>query len=242
MRRPRLVAIARDVAVAVTLILAVAKAASATPILTVTGVRDSYENLAISSARGVGFSIASTYYNVEVAIYLTAFQLASSSTTASLSSFLTTQYGAGTTAASHEIASASTMVTVPNSPSSDPATWVINPYTVITVPVLTAGTYYLTLVGTTVPQSVYWLRTGSGAQTIVSAGATLAENFLFAGVPASYVPASPFNSTMSPYMWFRVSGDTQPTNGAPVPEPASLLLVGAGFAAAGCRRYRARRP
>jgi hypothetical protein len=127
--------------------------------------------------------------------------------------YLTNQIGPGTTAA-NEIASA---------PFTFPATAIET--LLLTGLTLGPGTYYLTLTATNGGSAGWW---GTNAQTVTTApGATLSSDY-DTFTPATYPPATNFNTTATTNLLFKVTG-------TPVPEPSTLaaLLTGIGLIAVG---------
>lgn len=178
----------------------------------------------LSNNPGVAFTLASAHNNVSIGVSLLAF---GGSGDWNLNAFLTTQIGPGTTAASHEVASVSQVITVPGSPFAAPYT--ITPTTIFSGLNLAAGTYYLTLSGTYNTQNAWWAGSPTAdLSTVTSSGASVAAPYYYFSLPDfSYLPSSPFPVFSNAYgYWFSVTGDLVESN---VPEPWSGALLLAGW-------------
>jgi MYXO-CTERM domain-containing protein len=146
--------------------------------------------------------------------------------------WLMTQVGAGTTAALHQVATASLNIT---------GGFALRD--LFTIPTLGPGTYYLVIQGDEANGPIYW--EGSGSNFIVSPwptvttapGVTDRGDSIRSGSVASFAPASGFFSPnfASTLLFTVTSEDEPPANGA-VPEPATGLLAAAALAGLAFRR------
>jgi len=162
----------------------------------------------------VGFSLASEYTNVSIDVPFFTNSLG----VGNLTVYLTTQLGAGTTAASHEIWNSTAPLVLPGS---------IPQYqTILTGLTLGPGDFYLTLAGSGVAVDALWISsTSPNLTTTTSGGAVLTDSLLYAAPPGTYLPASTFLQ-QDPYsFWFRVTGDAVES----VPEPGTAVFAIPGF-------------
>jgi hypothetical protein len=234
---------ARGVVLVCGLVVSCSRYAYATPIVVVTGPNDvgtvGWTSTTEGFAIGVGFSTSATYTNVDIAVSL--FTFSASSVPSAFQVYLTTQVGPGTTVA-NEIASSAPALSVPTSDVFAP--FDINPYTVLSIPTLSPGSYYLTL-RDTVDGDINVVSSPAALASIVTAsGVFLTAPELFGGYSAeAYLPASTFDPPGgSPQdLWFSITGTPQDSDVSPIPEPVSLVLVGTGLADLGIRRFRRRR-
>jgi hypothetical protein len=191
--------------------------ASANVIYSVTGSNPSLSCLGINCFSQVlmaSWTSTVDYDNVSIAV-----EIGTDDPTATISAFLTTQIGLGTTAAADELAA----VTLAP-PSTDSVE------TLFTGASLPAGTYYLVLSGPAAGSSApYWysfdtptVTTGIG----VTAGDPGVANLFDGTVNSLYAPASIFDTANPIFPAILVAG----TPVANTPEPPSWLLLVVGLA------------
>jgi len=205
--------------------------AQSLPAVTIISVTDSDPdlpgngNIVSNTALAMSWQQSQGFNNVTVSAAIGA-NLPIGSGEPVITAFLTTQVGAGTTLATHQVATAS--VNVPLSGDPHPLLTIFSGLT------LGPGTYFL---------SVFHSSGGSpdwnfepSATVTSDVGATAAGLYRalspFDGV---YLPASTFSLLTSGSGFFTVTGDVDNA----VPEPSTFALIGIGIAAVAFRRYRA---
>jgi hypothetical protein len=205
--------------------------AQAATIVSVSGPNDISTNFtSLGNNLMVGFSTTTAYTNVAVSVSLNAFFGGGDW---NLAAYLTDQVGPGTTAV-NEIASSSSVISIPGSPLFDPYT--ITPYTVFSGLTLPAGSYYLILSGTFETATVNWVGyPTAGLSVFTEPGAAVTRSFTQAGAPDPYLPASDFGDFQGAGLWFTVTGD------AAIPEPSTVAMCLGGVLALAGTQLRRRR-
>ena len=194
------------------LCLATSAVAHASTIVSVSGANAGGFELSAIQVVGASWTQTSNYADVSITADLNGL------TTDSVTAYLTTQIGPGTTSAS-EVAQAT--VALPGVLLQD--------VLLLQIPLLSSGTYYLTLYDPGNPNSAFdsW---GDTASELIATdqGVTRNGDYAFTNFggnpPAPYAPATPFivqsSAPGNPVLLYQVTG-------TPVPEPgtAGLLLV-----------------
>ena len=177
----------------------------------------------------VSFSTPVDYLNVSIGVSLIVF---GGSGDWNLNAYLTNQVGPGTTALANEIASVSTLVSIPGSGFGPPYT--ITPYTVFSGLDLAAGDYNLILSG----GGASWAgNTNAFSNKTENGGAMITRTYASnGGVAVAYLPEGVFTDVEGQNLWFKVTGDRASVSD--VPEPSTLALFGIGAMTLGAIRRR----
>jgi hypothetical protein len=180
-------------------------------------------------AAGAAFTTTSDYADVDFfATLVSPSGSTTDPTTATLAAFLTNQVGSGTTSA-NEIASATPTVAIAGSGSLPP--WIATQVSLLSVPFLPAGSYYLTFrVTNTDGYPRLLISQDSWKSVTLDTGVTV-DTQLAATSGGPYTPAWNFSDIPNNNSWFEADGD-------PVPEPSTLLLLLSGIAAVGVAALR----
>jgi hypothetical protein len=109
---------------------------------------------------------------------------------------------------------------------------------------LAAGTYFLTfrLTGFVDSQPLVASTLDAGASIFTAPCVSITQALLVAGGNLDpYLPASSFGDFAGSNLRIAITGDSASTPPAPVPEPATLMLVGSGLLGAAVRMRSKRR-
>ena len=202
-------------------------------IVEISGSDENWAHSPLGNQLLVSFSTPVDYLNVSIGVSLIVF---GGSGDWNLNAYLTNQVGPGTTALANEIASVSTLVSIPGSGFGPPYT--ITPYTVFSGLDLAAGDYNLILSGTFETANVWWVGSSNAfSNETENGGAMITRTFASNGGGAvAYLPEGVFTDVEGQNLWFKVTGD--PASVSDVPEPSTLALFGIGAMTLGAIRRR----
>lgn len=212
-------------------ILTTAASVQADPIVTPVGTANNNSFITSGQYNLVRFTLGASYTNVAIAASLIS-NLPGQTGTA----FLMNQVGPGTTVANQLAVSPFNFVFNTNLQT-------VSYVSLFSGLSLVPGTYYVVMASNSPSTFSQGITIGTGVTYLTAPGTTV-------GVPqftqppnlnAIYPPASTWGNSGLGNRFFTVTGD--PTGTEPIPEPATLLLLGAGLGgiAAKLRRRRARR-
>jgi hypothetical protein len=212
-------------------ILTTAASVQADPIVTPVGTANNNSFIRSGQYNLVRFTLGASYTNVAIAASLISSLQGQTGT-----AFLMNQVGPGTTVANQLAVSPFNFVFNTNLQT-------VSYVSLFSGLSLVPGTYYVVMASNSPNTVMQGITVGTGVTYSTAPGTTVGVPQFTSGtnLNAIYPPASTWVNSGTGNRFFTVTGD--PTGTEPIPEPATLLLLGAGLGgiAAKLRRRRARR-